>query len=130
MVFGSSLLSTTKKKRKTQSWTPLANLSGSAHEKITFLRRRNDVHVHVRTVKTQITLVGGSRNYRQGVGVRDILTQQLTFFSLTILQRGPISRKTILFKVPEGGGGSTLFRVDPTFSWRGWGPFAYSNGNL
>ena len=104
MVFGSSLLSTTKKtKQKTQSWTPLAKLSGSAHEKITFLRGRNDVHVGI--VKTQITLVGGSRNYRQGVGVRDILTQQLTFFSLTILQMGPISRKTILFKVPEGGGG-------------------------
>ena len=37
--------------------------------------------------------------------VLDILTKKLTFFSLTILQRGPISRKTILFKVPEGGGG-------------------------
>ena len=43
VVFGSSLLSTTKK--NPQSWTPLAKLSGSAHEKITFLRRRNDVHV-------------------------------------------------------------------------------------
>ena len=55
--------------------------------------------------------------------------KKIAFFSLTILQRGPISRKTILFKVPEGGG-STLFRVEPTFSWRGWGPFTYSNGNL
>ena len=34
VVFGSSLLSTTKK--TPQSWTPLAKLSGSAHEKITF----------------------------------------------------------------------------------------------
>ena len=77
-----------------------------------------------------MTLVGGSRNCRKGVGVRDILTK-IAFFSLTILQRGPISRKTILFKVPEGGGGgATLFRVEPTFSWRGWGPFTYSNGNL
>ena len=38
------------------------------------------------------------------VRIRDILTKQLTFFSLTILQRGPNSRKTILFKVLEGGG--------------------------
>ena len=55
------------------------------------------------------------------------------FFSLTILQRGPISRKTILFKVPEGGGvsfvqgrtnfflegmGSVyLFQWKPVLSW-------------
>ena len=39
------LSSTTKKKKIPQSWTPLAKLSGSAHEKITFLRRRNVVHV-------------------------------------------------------------------------------------
>ena len=64
-------------KNNPQSLTPLSKLSGSAHEKINFLRRRNDVHV--RTVKTQITLVGGSRNYRQGLGVQDTLTQQLTF---------------------------------------------------
>ena len=44
VVFGPFLLSTTRKK-KPQSWTPLAKLSGSAHEKITFSRRQNDVHV-------------------------------------------------------------------------------------
>ena len=68
-------------------------------------RRRNDIHVG-------ITLVGGSRNY-PGIIVRgwrsgSYLQKNLTFFSLTILQRGPISRKTILFKVPEGGGGSFI----------------------
>ena len=44
VLFESFLLSTTIKKTP-QSWTPLAKLSGSAHEKITFLRRQNDVHV-------------------------------------------------------------------------------------
>ena len=57
--------------------------------------------------------MGGSRNYRQGVGVRDILTKN-DFLSLTILQRGPISRKTILFKVPEVGGGG---QWKPVLSW-------------
>ena len=43
--------------------------------------------------------VGGGEVVR----IPDILTKQLTFFSLTILQRGPISRKRILFKVLEEG---------------------------
>ena len=77
--------------------------------------------------------MGGPRNYRKGVGVRDILTKKNDFLSLTILQRGPISRKTILLKVPEGWGvnltqgrsnfflegvGSVcLFQWKPVLSW-------------
>ena len=45
-------------------------------------------------------------------------------------RRGPMvkSKKTTVFKVPEGGG-ATISRRDPTFSREGWdggGPIAYS----
>ena len=111
------LSSTTKK--NPLSWTPLAKLSGSAHEKITFLEatkwrtcrlyeQLDSDHIGRRI---QELSSGG-----EGPGHTD---KKNDFFSLTI-QRGPISRKTILFKVPEGGG-STLFRVDPTFFLEGVG---------
>ena len=80
-----SPLPTTKK--NPQSWTPLAKLSGSAHERITFLRRRNDVHVGTGRLRSHWWADPGI--IVRGVRVRDILTKN-DFLSLTFLQRGPI----------------------------------------
>ena len=53
---------------------------------------------------TQIILVGGSRNYRQGVGVQDILTQQLTFL-VQLFYRGVQFQGKQYFSKFQGGGG-------------------------
>ena len=56
--------------------------------------------------------------------------KKFDFFLSNYFTEGSDFKENNTVQSSRGGGGSALFRVDPTFSWRGWGPFAYSNGNL
>ena len=62
--------------KKPQTWAPLAKLSGSAHEKITFLRRRNDVHVGTVRLRSHWWADPGIIVREWGSGTWDILTKK------------------------------------------------------
>ena len=63
---------TSQQLKKPSKLDPLAKLSGSAHEKITFLRQRNDVHVE--TVRLRSHWWADPGTIVRGVGAWDILS--------------------------------------------------------